>query len=141
MRADEDESGPEKRLAQLYLCAVGKWRGCDWATSFGRRGLNLKGLGACQAGLLACALAGEERQAWSEAAGWLRQVEEDARDAERHADAAVFLAMFGLLDEARRHARTAHDLEASYRAPTAWGPLCEALEEAGERCPALAACG
>lgn len=106
----------------------GHWTGCDWRTSFGTKGLNLEGLKASQALLLARATAGQEAADWRAAYKWLSQVEHDAIEAEALASHAVTLSCGGQLEEALERARQACRLEARYHPSSRWQSLCEVIE-------------
>lgn len=101
-----------------------QWTGCDWPTKFGPRGLNLCGIAARQAALVARATSGQESVHWSEAAKWLTQVESDAEAAWRAAASAAQHAVAGQFKEALADAEFACELEQRYRRPATW----EALE-------------
>jgi hypothetical protein len=117
-------------IEQAYLSARGRWSGCDWPTHFGKTGLNLDGLKAAQALLLARATAGQEAADWRTAVTWLTQVEQEARAAEEEARQALALAQSGRLCEALAHARQAGTIAARYHRGTVWQPFREALETA-----------
>jgi len=127
------EEGMDKNaIRDAYFEARGKWRGCEWPTSFGTAGLNLNGLKAAHALLLAQAMAGIEAQGWREAARWLEELELDVLVAEQDARTAVNLVVAGDLTGAVAHARQAKALEAKYRTPCVWRPFCEAVEAMAE---------
>lgn len=113
-----------------YQQAAGKWRGCDWPTRFGQSALNLDGLRAAQATLMARATAGSEAADWRAAVRWLTEVEGDARAAEQEARTAAALADSGELDEAIVCARRACTLESKYHGCLVWQPLYDTLEAA-----------
>jgi hypothetical protein len=115
-------------IARAYLQATRKWCGCDWPTRFGQTALNLEGLKAAQALLLARATAGTEAADWRSAVTWLTQTEQDARQAEEEAHTALVLAEAGRLREALEHARQAVAVEAQYHARPVWQALQEAVE-------------
>lgn len=126
MNNDGDSS---QRLADLYLAAKNRWKGCDWTTKFGRLELELRGMFAKQARLLADATSGEEAKAWTEATRWLEQVEQDACAAQAAAATAVeliekrdFAAGLAKIEEAYR-------LESRYRQSVIWKPLREHIAE------------
>jgi hypothetical protein len=119
-----------EELRAAYLRAAGRWTGCDWPTRFGGAGLNLEGLSARQATLLARATAGQESANWHAAAHWLGQMAEDAHEAQLTAEQAVELAEAGHLAAALTHARRVCALEATYRTPVVWRPLVDLLEAA-----------
>jgi len=98
----------------------GRWIGCDWDTQFGPFGLNLRGISARQARLVANATAGAESQAWREAECWLGRVESDAHDAEAAAAEAVFHAINGEWAEAEHDAARTHEIEMSYPRSFVW---------------------
>jgi hypothetical protein len=122
-----------KEIERAYLEARTKWTGCDWPTAWGKLLLNLNGLRASQAFLLARATAGGEAAEWRAAAGWLSRIEQDALDAETAAERAITLARFGRLQEALAHAQRAYALEATYHNSPIWQPLREAIEAASRR--------
>src|SRR5262245_49131093 len=102
------------KITRAYADAVGRWIGCDWQTSFGPRQLDLQGLTATHAVMMAQATGGVEAEAWREAARWLLQVEHHAREAEAEARAAVVWAESGDWQRAGAHARRACELEGAY---------------------------
>jgi hypothetical protein len=114
---------------QAFLSGVGKWTGCDWPTRFGTTGLDLNGLTAAQALLMARATAGAESADWRAAARWLDEVEADARKAEEAASRAARLAADGRLVEAAEQAKLACALEGRYREERVWRQLYDALAE------------
>jgi hypothetical protein len=114
-------------IMQTFLGGVGRWTGCDWPTRFGATGLDLCGLTAAQALLLARATAGPEAADWRAAAHWLAEVEAAARQAEEAARRAAQLAAGGQLAEAAELARAARDLEGRYRPAVVWRPLHDAV--------------
>src|SRR5436305_13011804 len=101
-------------IRSAYLAGVGRWRGCDWPTAFGRGRLDLNGLKASQATLMARATSGAEAADWQAAARWLAEVERDVQSAAAEARVAADLAATGRLREALDHAGRACDLEAKY---------------------------
>jgi hypothetical protein len=115
-------------LAEIVSRSLGRWTGCDWTTAFGPLGLNLHGLKAEQAQLVANATSGREAAVWRDAVGWLRQVEIDACEAQTHANLAVEWARLGNFELALTHAGHAFELEARYREPVVWKPLLVALQ-------------
>jgi hypothetical protein len=117
-------------LTDMYLQAAGQWTGCDWPTDFGLGHLNLEGLKASQALLLARATAGKEAADWRAAYRWLTTIEQEARQAELEAGGAFALAPSGQLREALHHARKAYVLEVQYHSQPIWQPLLEAVEQA-----------
>jgi hypothetical protein len=119
-----------EEIDQAYLQANGKWSGCDWPRVFGKTGLNLNGLKALQALLLARSTAGSEREDWRAAVTWLTRIEQDAREAEEQAMRAVVQAGSGKLKEALVHAQRACVIEARHHCRLVWQPLREAIEAA-----------
>jgi len=117
-------------IAAALAGASGKWTGCDWPIQFGASHLDLKGLRASQALLMAGATAGSEAADWRAAAAWLEQLEKDARQAETEARAANSLAGDGQFREALRHVNRACAIEARYRPSSTWQPLYDAIEAA-----------
>jgi CheY-like chemotaxis protein len=126
---------PEDLLAsevvRIFVRTVGRWVGCDWPTRFGQLGLNLNGLKASHARLLAQATAGREAADWLAAARWLEQVEADARRAAEAAEIAADLALFGQLEQALASAGAACAIEAQYsHHEPVWQPLCDVIAAA-----------
>jgi hypothetical protein len=117
-------------IEREYRQAAGKWTGCDWPTEFGKTGLNLNGLKALQALLLARATSGSERADWHAAVAWLTGIEQDAQEAESKAGQAMALARSGQLQEALAHAQRACAVEAKHHRRLVWQPLREAIEAA-----------
>jgi hypothetical protein len=111
----------------MYVQLADQWSGCDWPTSFGSGCLNLKGLRAAQATLLAAATPGSEAVEWLEAAEWLSQVEQDAKQAAAKAARAAEVAEAGNLAEALRLVEEACAIEGHYHAQLVWQPLREAI--------------
>src|SRR4051794_4326523 len=107
-------------IRSAYLEAVGTWRGCNWPTEFGKACLDLNGLKAAQATLMAGATSGAEAAAWRAAASWLAEIEQDARNAAAEARTAAALAAAGQLRDALEHADRACALEAKYHRPLTW---------------------
>jgi len=125
----ETESLARGIAAALAACS-GAWTGCDWPTQFGRNRLNLKGLRSSQALLMERATSGSEAADWRNAVGWLRRVEQDARQAESEAMTAARLADCGRLLEALECAKQACAIEARYRDPPTWQSFKDAIEAA-----------
>jgi CheY-like chemotaxis protein len=122
---------PTSEFVRLFVQAVDRWVGCDWPTRFGQLGLELNGLKASHARLLARATAGREAADWLAAARWLEQVEADARQAAEAAGLATDLALFGQLEPALAAAWTACAVEAEYpQHEPVWQPLCDLLATA-----------
>jgi hypothetical protein len=117
-----------KEIEDRHRQASGKWTGCDWPTRFGITGVNLNGLWASQALLLARATSGRERSDWYAAADWLTRIEQDAREAEQEAGRAVALSRSGKLQDALARAKIACIVEAKHHASLVWQPLREAIE-------------
>jgi hypothetical protein len=114
-------------VTRAFLNGVGRWAGCAWPTRFGATGLDLHGLTAAQALLLARATAGAEAADWRAAVAWLAEVEAHARRAEEAAGRAVRSAADGRWAAAEAEARLACELEGRYRSPLVWRPLSEAI--------------
>lgn len=110
-----------------FVQTSGKWGGCDWPTTFGATGLNLNGLRAAQAALLAGVTSGREAMDWLAAADWLARVQRDAEECEAKAARAAELAEAGRLPEALRLAEEACAIEGRYHADLVWKPLREAI--------------
>ena len=117
-------------IRAAYRQGAGRWVGCDWPTAAGVNGLDLNGIRAFQAALMAGATGGAERDDWLAAANWLAKVELTARLAEEDAMAAVHLATTGDLAEARARARRACHREAAYHDTLVWQALLDAVEAA-----------
>jgi hypothetical protein len=116
-------------IKQAFHSGAGRWTGCDWPTQFGLMGLDLCGLTARQARLMAGATAGAESADWRAAATWLAEVEADARQAEDAARRAAQLAAEGRLAEAAEQALAACELEGRYRPAVVWRPLHDAIDD------------
>jgi hypothetical protein len=121
---------PVEAVREAYLRAAEGWRGCDWPTQFGETGLDLNGLKATQAHLMARATAGSEAADWRAAVHWLSQVEQEAKEAAEEARTAVALATSGQLKEAHDHARRACAIESKYHRHLVWQALLDATETA-----------
>lgn len=117
-------------ICEAYREATGKWTGCDWPTVFGQTGLDLKGMKASQTRLMAIATSGRESADWYAATEWLKVLEEEAREAERHGQEAVALAEVGDVQGAFVHARQACAIERKYHLLLVWRPLAETTERA-----------
>ncbi len=122
-----------RQVTNGYLAAAESWQGCDWTTSFGPRGLDLRGLKAKQTRLLAEATSGEESEAWAAATRWLEQVERDARDARSAASSAVELFAKQQWAAALARANAACALEAQYHEQLVWGPLRDLIAIVAEQ--------
>ncbi len=121
-----------RQVTDRYLAAAELWLGCDWTTSFGARGLDLRGLKAKQTRLLAEATAGEESEAWLAATRWLEQVEQNAREARSAASSAVELFTKRRRAMALARVTKACQLEARYHQQLVWEPLRELIAGAAE---------
>jgi hypothetical protein len=119
-----------QEISDVYLAAVDRWRGCDWATNFGPQRLNLQGMNSKQTRLLAEATSGEESNAWGEATRWLEQVERDANAAQSAANTAIELLETDDLPVALSKVKEACQLESKYRQPVVWTPLCKLISKA-----------
>jgi hypothetical protein len=117
-------------ITAALTAASGKWTGCEWPTEVGQRRLNLNGMRSSQALLMERATAGSEAADWRTAVVWLRQVEQDAQQAEAAARMAVELAKTGRLGEAIAYASRACDIEQRYRRPLTWQPLLNVIAAA-----------
>jgi CheY-like chemotaxis protein len=127
----QTEPPRSSEVVGIFVGTVGRWVGCDWPTRFGQLGLNLSGLKASHARLLAQATAGREAADWMAAARWLEQVEADARHAAELAETAADLALFGQLEQALGSAGAACAIEAQYRQhEPVWQPLCDVIAAA-----------
>jgi hypothetical protein len=116
-------------FSRLYELTKGRWIGCDWPTRFGAAELNLSGVTARQAALLARATSGQESADWQQAAHWLTTVEADAEAARQAAEAAEQDAAAGRLREALAHAERAVQLEEPYHREACWQQLKNAILE------------
>ncbi|HYT92053.1 MAG TPA: hypothetical protein VEL76_25280 [Gemmataceae bacterium] len=132
----EGAVGPEE-IRAAYQRATGRWRGCDWSTTFGEMGLDLNGWSAASAASMAKETIDEQLRAdWSAAAGWLGQIERAAREAETHAAAAVDAVAAGDWRRAREQAERAWALEFStgrpiwHSYPFAWQDMHRLVETA-----------
>src|SRR5438046_478717 len=134
LRNTMDTSGTSRqastRIAEAFRRAAGRWTGCDWHTAFGETRLNLHGLKASQALLLARATAGIEAADWHAAAGWLTLIEREARQAEALARQAVRLSREGQLQQSLQMAHNACLLESPYHSVPIWQSLHAAIEAA-----------
>lgn len=125
------ESGlGETEMANAFHQAEGQWTGCDWPTQFGKSGLNLSGLTAAQALLLARATAGQEAADWHAAVAWLTQIEYDAATAAALAQTALDLERQGQFVVALVHAQRACSLERKYHSRLVWQPLLDRIRTA-----------
>jgi hypothetical protein len=118
---------PSGHFVRVYVQNAGKWRGCDWSTALGASKLELRGLRAAQATLLANATSGSEGADWRAAADWLARVERDAEQTDGKAAKAAELAEAGRLTEALRLVEEACALEGRYHADLVWRPLRDAI--------------
>lgn len=114
-------------VIQAYSRACGRWHGCCWPTAFGSRRLNLDGISANQARVMADALAGSEADEWRQASRWLTSIEQDAQEAETLAAEALRLWSQGRLAEARNLARRILAVESAHHANVQWAPFVDAL--------------
>lgn len=121
-------SALDRTFADIFEQLEGRWVGCDWATDFGERHLDLCGVTARQASLLARATSGQESAHWQEAARWLATVEADAQAAAQAAWVARQEAAAGRLANALEHARRACELERPYHPQAVWQPLIDAIQ-------------
>jgi len=115
-------------IMRVFQVAEGRWKGCDWPTRFGKGGIDLSGLKASQARLMARATSGTEADDWQAAADWLAEVENDAQRAEREAAIAAELASLSDFTAARDHAGRACALETKYRKTAVWQGLYDILQ-------------
>lgn len=122
-------------LLSLYEELQNRWVGCDWPTEFGAGGLNLCGITARQAALLARATSGQESADWDEAARWLTKVEADAEAARQAAALAWQEASAGQLEKAYSHARRACELERRYHRHAHWQAFEDTLHDCFEGTP------
>lgn len=115
-------------IQQSYSQAIGKWTGCDWPTEFGQTRINLDGITAQQALLMAGATSGLEADDWLHAFDWLSQIERKAKAAQDFANRAVDLAADGKAVGAIIHVQKACMIEGEYHERLIWQPLREAIE-------------
>lgn len=111
-----------RKLIRAYMASADSWEGCVWTTSFGPRGLDLNGLKAAQARILAAATSGIESDDWSSASRWLEQLEWDALAAKAAAGSAVHV-YFTDPQLAKNEIQRACEIESKYRTPVTWQPL------------------
>jgi hypothetical protein len=114
-------------FSRLYDLTKGRWTGCDWTTKFGAAELNLSGVTARQAALLARATSGQESADWQQAAQWLTRVEADAEAARQAAQTAEQSVAAGRLQEALAHADRAVKLEEPYHRQAYWQEFKNAI--------------
>lgn len=114
-------------FSALYERIKGRWTGCDWPTRFGAEELNLAGIAARQASLLARATSGQESADWQSAAQWLTSVEADAESARQAAERAQQAATAGRLQDALAFANRAVQLEEPYHPHAHWQELRNAI--------------
>jgi len=114
-------------FSRLYELTKGRWIGCDWPTKFGTAELNLSGVTARQAALLARATSGQESADWQQAAHWLTTVEADAEAALQAAETAEQNVAAGRLQEALLFADRAVQLEEPYHRDACWQQLKDAI--------------
>ncbi len=119
--------GHQDSIEQLFQQSKGRWRGCDWVTHFGPMGLNLEGLKASQARIMAMATSGIESTQWLLASQWLQDLETDAILAEREANQAMHLIHSSQWQPAFEHLQRAYLLEQKYRPSRIWLPLYQAV--------------
>jgi hypothetical protein len=121
-------------FATLFDRSKDRWTGCDWPTRFGSAALNLSGITARQAALLARATAGQESADWQDAARWLTSIEAAAAAARQAAEKAHVAASAGDLQEALALAEQAVQFETPYHQDACWRELRNAIfEQLGAR--------
>lgn len=119
-------------VRRAYELGVGTWSGCDWQTSFGKSGLDLRGMDSRSVNMWLAET--ETAEDWKKAAKWLAEVERRALQAERQAMAAVRAAAEDRWEEALQHVDAAWSLEFSTGRPMrrdmplAWQRLREVIE-------------
>ena len=111
------------RIEATFVELDNKWTGCDWDTEFGSAGLNLRGLTANRANVLANATSGEEANAWSDAKYWLVNVENDAAKAKSLAAEAVTQYCKQSWDVALELIERACTIESAHHTKLIWQPL------------------
>jgi hypothetical protein len=119
----------DRTFSDIYERLESCWGGCDWTTDFGERHLDLCGVTARHAALLARATSGQESDQWQAASGWLRQVEADAEAARQAARIASREAAAGRFETALEHARRACELERAYHPRAVWQPLEDEISQ------------
>jgi prophage DNA circulation protein len=124
-------SALDQTFGSVYDRLADRWVGCDWPTDFGTRHLDLRGVTARQAALLARATSGQESDQWQDAARWLTKVEADAEAARQAARAASQEALAGQYGRALEHAQRACELEQAYHRRVVWQPLVDAIRDRG----------
>ena len=136
LTSSEGEPSGIVDIQRIYEEAQGTWTGCDWATHFGKTGLDLNGWTATQAETRARETEHTLAEDWRSAARWLGYVEIHARQAENEAREAVAAAQAGSWRDARHHAVRAWALEFAtgrplrHGFPVAWQRLRQVTEEA-----------
>lgn len=110
-------------IERLYADAKGRWWGCNWRVEGGPQNLNLCDMRAYHANLLAEATSGEEAAAWQHAMSFLKQVEADAHNAERHAAKAVSFVLACDFANALIEINAAVTLESQHRESVVWKRL------------------
>lgn len=118
-------------IRQAYDSASGSWEGCDWPVQCGQSGLELRGVGSCQAWLASCQTSGAAADDWNLASEWLADVELKAAEAQAEGDQALEAARANDLPTALSHAQKACWIEQAAgrtagRAPC-WPQLCQAI--------------
>ena len=110
-------------IERLYADAKGRWWGCNWLSEFGPQHLSLCDMRAYQANLMAEATSGEEAAAWKQATSFLKRIEADAHDAERHATKAVSFVRACDFAKAMTEINAAAALETRHRKCVVWKRL------------------
>ncbi len=128
----KNDNEPTRHITNVFLGSAESWQGCDWTTAFGPLGLDLAGLKARQARLMAEATFGDESQNWAEASRWLEQVERDSRAARSAASSAVDFFAQGEWAAALTRIVEACALESQYRKQLVWQPLHDLIAAAAE---------
>jgi hypothetical protein len=124
--AGEDQ--PIAIIRRIFRQQSGKWVGCYWPMPFGKRAVDLNGMKAAQANIMARATSGPEAADWRAAAKRLAQVESDAAEAEQAAIRAVAQAEKQNWKDALALAERACSLEYHHHDQATWQLLRNAIE-------------
>jgi hypothetical protein len=104
---------------------------------FGKRAVDLNGMKAAQANIMARATSGPESADWRAAAKRLAQVERDAAEAEQAAAQAVVQAEQQNWKDALALAQRACSLEYHHHDQATWQPLFDAIEAVCRELPGV----
>jgi hypothetical protein len=131
------EDQPIANIRRIFREQSGKWAGCRWPMPFGKRAVDLNGMKAAQANIMARATSGPESADWRAAAKRLAQVESDAAEAEQAAAEAVAQAEQQNWKDALALAQRACSLEYHHHDQATWQPLCDAIEAVCRELPGV----